>query len=260
MNNLVEPRKPRLRLDYDGDTSSPEWIAAFDAYEKEFADYSKLLIKERSKAVTKYLEARQEITTFTDEVHKLFAVEKPVAFKMTGAKISGELASGVDFVNNVVSSTLTNSENLTARIVNHRKARPEANATTIFVRKDGSIDDMVHELGHILEKNVTTAGNGFSSSSYELLGEVAIRYRESRTIGESWEKLSKVTGNPNYGAKEVTKKDKFWDTYTGKQANAAHASEIITMGLQHMLENPIGFATNDPDHLEFMLTLLRGSE
>ena len=259
--NLSKPispyRQAGLRF---SETQTPEFIAALAAYDKDLVEWHKAFVKARSEAITPYLAAQEKMQTLTAEIHKLFAVEKPVAFKMTGAKISGELASGVDFVNNVVSSTLTNSENLTARIVFNKASRAKANATTIFVRKDGSIDDMVHELGHILEKNVTTAGNRFSSSSYELLGEVAIRYRESRTIGESWEKLSKVTGNTRYGAKEVTKKDKFWDAYTGKQGNGAHASEIITQGLQHMLENPIGFADNDPAHLEFMLTLLRGSE
>ena len=260
----IDKTKPvaPLLINFGGDFENPKYRAALRAYEKQLTKFENLLAKigeRRLKVVEQYQIARNGIREIEIEAHQFFTVDKPIAVQFTGVPISAELQKGAAFVNQVVSSTLTNAENLTTRIVNNTAGRASSDGNSIFIRVDETASQMAHELGHILEQHLTTAGNAFSRNSPELLGEVAIRYRESRTIGESWEKLSEVTGDP-YADYEVTKKDKFYDEYTGRRGNGLHASEIITMGLQHMYDDPIGFATNDPDHLEFMLTLLRGSE
>jgi len=39
--------------------------------------------------------------------------------------------------------------------------------------------------------------------------------------------------------------------------DAANATEVLTMGLQRLYEDPIGFAKQDPDYFKFILSALR---
>ena len=37
-----------------------------------------------------------------------------------------------------------------------------------------------------------------------------------------------------------------------------YSTEIISMGMQEMWHDPVGFATKDPDYFDFIIDLLRG--
>jgi hypothetical protein len=53
---------------------------------------------------------------------------------------------------------------------------------------------------------------------------------------------------------------KFFDPYCGKvYADEAqtHATEVLTMGVQRMVEDPHGFAKEDPGYFKFTLAQLR---
>ena len=45
-------------------------------------------------------------------------------------------------------------------------------------------------------------------------------FLDKRTRGEEYQKLSDLTGNPNYGDKEIAKPDKFMRAYMGKKTGA----------------------------------------
>jgi len=82
-------------------------------------------------------------------------------------------------------------------------------------------------------------------------------FLDKRTKGEEYQKLSDITGNPNYSDKEVAKADKFMRAYMGKKTGAGN-SEILSMGLEHMYRDPIGFAKRDPEYFDFIYNLMRG--
>lgn len=82
-------------------------------------------------------------------------------------------------------------------------------------------------------------------------------FLDKRTKGEEYQKLSDITGNPNYSDKEVAKADKFMRAYMGKKTGANN-SEILSMGLEHMYRDPIGFAKKDPEYFDFIYNLMRG--
>ena len=258
VKNLVAPRRPRVEDYFDQDKPNTAYRAAFEIYEKQYEEYRIAFNKARQDAINQYKAAQQESKTLFAEIHKLLVVEKPINFGFTGRALIGEQLTGASFVNSVVSSTLTNSENLTVQIEYHRKNRAEASPTTIFLRADTTAATVAHELGHIIERNTTAAGVSYSGTSNSTLGKLGVAYRESRTVGELWQSLKRLTGI-NYKPYEVTKKDKWLNAYTGKD-NGAYASEVISMGFTHMVNDPITFAEQDPAHFEFMLTLLRGSE
>lgn len=82
-------------------------------------------------------------------------------------------------------------------------------------------------------------------------------FLDKRTKGEEYQRLSDITGNPNYSDKEVAKADKFMRAYMGKKTGAGN-SEILSMGLEHMYRDPVGFAKKDPEYFDFIYNLMRG--
>lgn len=79
----------------------------------------------------------------------------------------------------------------------------------------------------------------------------------TRTENEAAVSLRNLTGNLGYDAIEVTKKDKFIDPYMGRVYKGRH-SEIASMGIQHMISDPVNFAREDAEYFNFIYNLLRG--
>ncbi len=100
-----------------------------------------------------------------------------------------------------------------------------------------------HEFGHHVENTLPKAR------------DAAVKFLEKRTQGETAQKLQKLFPGRGYGKGEVTKKDAFLNAYTGKDGDA---SEVISMGLQHLYEDPTGFARADPEHFDLIVGILRG--
>ena len=138
---------------------------------------------------------------------------------------------------------------------------------------------MAHELGHLIEDSV--AG----------MREACARFLSYRTRGEKAQQLNKVFPNSGFDDWEVGKKDKFdevWKRfvrrhnygnqsdrrltpsdltnldretnrkafYTGKEYK--NASEILSMGLQLLYEDPVTFARYDREFFKFIVGILRG--
>lgn len=105
----------------------------------------------------------------------------------------------------------------------------------------------LHELGHWIEDH------------NEGVHESAVAFLRSRTAGESYQPLRKVTGDWGYDPWELTRKDEFSSAYVGKIYDSAYtATEIVSMGIQRLYENPSGFQREDPEHFDFTVALLRG--
>ena len=149
----------------------------------------------------------------------------------------------------------------------------------ILMDKGGSATVMAHELGHLIEDSV--AG----------MREACARVLSYRTRGEKAQQLNKVFPNSGFDDWEVGKKDKFdevWKRfvrrhnygnqsdrrltpsdltnldretnrkafYTGKEYK--NASEILSMGLQLLYEDPVTFARYDREFFKFIVGILRG--
>ena len=149
----------------------------------------------------------------------------------------------------------------------------------ILMDKGDRATVMAHELGHLIEDSV--AG----------MREACARFLSYRTRGEKAQQLNKVFPNSGYDDWEVGKKDKFdevWKRfvrrdnynnrsdrrllpselanldratnrkafYTGKEYN--NASEILSMGLQLLYEDPVTFARHDLEYFKFIVGILRG--
>lgn len=131
------------------------------------------------------------------------------------------------------------------------KGRASAVGNTIRVTKDESARVIVHELGHILEMNHNT------------IMKAAVDFLNRRTAGKKIQKLKNMVPGTKYAPSEVAREGGFYNPYVGKlyQSNKAglynstYATEVISMGLEYMYENPIKFFRSDPEHFALIYSL-----
>lgn len=118
-----------------------------------------------------------------------------------------------------------------------------------------SIDVVVHEYGHAIDYRVTTAGDPVVKRSLEFLAH--------RVGDEATTDMRRKFGTGDPG--EKGRKDKFESVfneysayYTGKDYGQ-DATEIVSMGLQLLYDDPIKFAKGDPEFFKFIVGVLDGS-
>jgi hypothetical protein len=121
---------------------------------------------------------------------------------------------------------------------------------------------IVHELGHWLE------------SVSPVIHERVVQFLKRRAGTERPQKLSALTEQGFYKNDEYAVKDEFREPYVGKyypqpagkwtprklpKWEDVYASEVISMGLQYLYEDPVLFAKQDPDMFDFIFDVLRVS-
>ncbi|MFZ9959768.1 MAG: hypothetical protein ACO3GP_05200, partial [Candidatus Limnocylindrus sp.] len=124
--------------------------------------------------------------------------------------------------------------------------------TRIFLTNKHKAEIHAHELGHILEE---------SDPYVEEMVQTFLNYRVG---GEKPQSLRKVTGL-DYRETETGRKDnfdRFFDTasawYVGKEYDKN--SEILSMGLQALYSDPVGFMEKDPEYAQFVISVLQYKE
>jgi len=115
---------------------------------------------------------------------------------------------------------------------------------TVHLRPIDDIGTVIHEAGHAFE---------FRNSVWLRRTQAFLR---ERARGETLERLQVVMGDSRYGASEMTWKDKFFHPYVGKFYD--DATEITSMALEVMFNNPGMILDKDPEMLELILNLIRG--
>jgi hypothetical protein len=156
-----------------------------------------------------------------------------------------DIQAGIFHFRRIVSSEALPDERKASVIASRTRrefARPELDQ--VHLAKSTNVHTTVHELGHLLERDPA-------------IKAAAQAFLARRTQGEKAERLRDVTGNRGYSAKEITKKDGFFSPYIGKQYDSGY-TEVISMGLEKMATDPVGFAKADPDHFRFIYQLARG--
>lgn len=120
---------------------------------------------------------------------------------------------------------------------------------TANVRVDSS--NVVHEISHHLETE--------NPAIYQACKD----FRKNRTQGESLQKLSVLTGNPDYADHEEAYEDEWVKRgghhYMGKSYArwGGQATEILTMGMERLFSSPVEFLKNDPEYFRFLIGLLQ---
>jgi len=110
------------------------------------------------------------------------------------------------------------------------------------------IKTTAHEYGHLLEDS----NNDIHDKVY--------KFREARTQGEQLRSLNSLAPDSGYSSREFGKKDKFIDVYMGREYSGRTNTEILSMGMTMLFEDPYTLATKDPEYFDLIISILHGIE
>lgn len=120
----------------------------------------------------------------------------------------------------------------------------------INLHRDNGPATLIHEMGHWLEEN----------NAYHVQAQRQ-RFYDRRTAGDTAQPLAALKPNDGYDAHEYVKPDKFMHPYMGKAYDDARTgksahSEVVSMGLEYLYDDPVGLAKKDPDYFHFMMSVV----
>lgn len=157
--------------------------------------------------------------------------------------------------NTEVGFTSTESKKHTVEVeLKQKKGRAYHLNGTVVLDPKSEVKTHVHEIAHAIEQQGS-------------LQQQAIAFRDARiaAAGTSTVKMQQQFPGYGYGAHEVGNKDSF-DKYF-KESSAyycgkdygSRATEIITMGIESVYQDPVKFANADPEYFKFVVGILRGA-
>ncbi len=190
--------------------------------------------------------------TSRDQAHALVALPAAdrgqLSLQLTKAtKTQGEKAA--EFIGSLLHKDAATSTPAKVRITRARAHYHPVTKTAKVPRNN--VEITVHELAHHIE-----------TSDPEIFAECRAFLASRTRAGETPQRLSALTGSSAYGYHEIAIEDEWarrgGHVYTGKiYPSAMQSTEILSMGLQRLYRDPIGFARQDPDYFTFVLKTLR---
>lgn len=203
----------------------------------------------------------------TQKTLEVLKVKDPIEFNITysaglpkakAAKAAAEafrssVDEGVEFLRSITSKSKL--DRLDVEVIKLKKGvRAFQRGDTINLSSTTRIKTVVHELGHSLEHN----SSWFKEGSQEFLKK-RVASMPPGDINGKLQKLQKHFPGHGYAADEKAWKDKFIHAYMGKDYQG-RASEIISMGVELLMEDPGKFIREDPEMFEWLINILRGIE
>lgn len=162
---------------------------------------------------------------------------------LLGSGMEGEIQSVVNFLNSILPGGHKWS-NKQIRFHGLKKgARAYANDKGVFLASDAATKTIFHEIGHRLEAFDTKLRTG------------AKNHLKKRAGSSAAEKLKNLFPGTNYDDWEVAWKDKFQHAYMGKHYR--NATELTSMGLEWLWDDPVSFMRKDPAMFDRIIGLLR---
>lgn len=200
-----------------------------------------------------------DVNSFKKQMTKLFKNREGFDIDKAMAKFTPAL----EFINKAVRrSTHSNFKIVEASDKRsfYKKASVDGTRATIGVDPDFTEDyTFVHEVGHHLECNVPG------------LREAAVAFVKRRTAKSPNRKLKDLFPKAHYSDSETGNQDDFAKTfgessswYVGKtyaltdKGKKKEFTEIVSMGLQHLYTDPVGFAKSDPEYCALIINAMRG--
>lgn len=170
-----------------------------------------------------------------------------VVFKTTVKDRKTKMAEAIEWLQSVTSRSVLPAHD-TITVFAAPGQRSYALGRGIFMTKSADVGTYIHEIGHWFERDPAVLAR-------------SVAYLEERTRGELAVPLRKLQPRHGYRTGEVARKDKWTNPYTGKiykSFGVFEATEILSMGLEALFRDPLEFARQDPEFLEFVLAFLSG--
>lgn len=172
------------------------------------------------------------------------------ASKMIRGNVGASVASKVNEATAILSKLIHKDITPQVAVVTSRKKRAfytDGNRS-IHINANTSLSTVVHEIVHDLE------------FAYPDISAKTKAFLRSRADGQPPKSLRRLTGSKGYGTEEVTYEDSWVKNggshYMGK-LYPDNATELLTMGVERMINDPKSFAENDPEYFRFVLSILR---
>ncbi len=113
---------------------------------------------------------------------------------------------------------------------------------------------LIHEMGHTIDFNIPSVRHA------------VVEFLDHRVGSQQPRKLKDLFPGSAYRDDELGRDDDFakafgqssaW--YVGKKYDTPGVTEVLSMGLQQLYEDPLTFAKHDPEYTKFILGILDGS-
>lgn len=220
-----------------------EYKTTYQQYKEKRAEWEK-----------QYWKSRKMLAEFAPKVSKILQVENGLKFE-TNAENKAMEENGKrlkEVLNGIIPSSAINNKPI--NIKQTGSVRASQSGQNINLHNNERIGTIIHETAHQLEEN----------NPKMLMNSLA--FAKARTEGEKQKALNKFSSG--YKRDEYCKPDKFFDPYCGKLYTLTKGknrsfvdgtgSEIMSMGLQRIFEDPIRFVKEDREYFDFVISNLRG--
>lgn len=159
----------------------------------------------------------------------------------TGQGIRSALERAVADIQTMVSDQIPLSDRDFSAFISRTGERPYAVEETrvMVLDVENSERAVAHEWGHIWESHDSEARSE------------AIEFLNRRTFGEH-----SVPLGGNHDSGEYTRPDKFYSPYVGKVYDGEDSTEVLSMGLEAYIYDPVAFARQDPEHFDLIYRLV----
>lgn len=222
----------------------------------------KSVVAEMDALMKEFMASQSEFSALQTAYQK---AEKNATEVFRNALISGAGKSNVNIINTdavnnsktMVSKVKAASEFIRAAmngyldnefltIVKIKDNRPYYADGTININEKTDVKIIIHEMAHAAE-------------NHNAVLKAAVDFWERRTAGKQYKKLSDI--NKAFRPDEIYKEGGFSNVYIGKIYQARpgqrnykgiRATEIISMGLEKMYQDPAAFYKEDKDYFDFI--------
>ena len=216
-----------------------------------------LVILEEDKLHKKYIEYTKQAEIVNKEkqnkyksINEILKINNGAELKIKtttkSEKVKEILKQGKELLDGIISKDIIPNEPVKAMAIKGGKGRCHysQDEDSLKMTNENNVLEVAHEIMHWLEnKNPKILDN-------------SLIFLEYRTQGEEAQQLKTITGL-KYDTEEIAKPDKFFSPYCGKIYNHP-ATEIMSMGIERIFENPKDFAENDKEYMSFIISNLRG--
>lgn len=208
-------------------------------------------------ALERHLAARKKAAAIA---HNRIKVKEPATLTVKVGKSPGikkSVTAALEFLEKVTQAHEGEKPLVakTRKIQSRAKHHYEHGISTIHLADSDGARTAVHELGHAIEVQMP----GALAAARDFLAH--------RVKGQTLKQLKKLFPKRGFRLGEFGRDDdfgRFWGPgsveawYVGK-SYGHQATEIISMGLEALYIDPVGFATKDPEYCKFILGILDGS-
>jgi hypothetical protein len=118
---------------------------------------------------------------------------------------------------------------------------------------------VLHEYGHHIERAVPGALRAATIFRDDMAVQVPSADGSSRMVLSAPVKLATIAPDAGYRDNEFAHRGRYYSPYVGKvYPPHMRATEVVSMGLQAMYDDPLGFAKKAPEHFRLTWNILRG--